>query len=62
MNSDDFNFVLDYVCLDDNFQYIEGLRDNCDGKLFYFVYVRCGVFLCFFYVDNVYLRCSVCFR
>lgn len=61
-NSDDFNSASDYVCLDDNPQYIEGSRDNRDGKLFYPVHARCGALPCPPYVDNAYLRCSVCSR
>lgn len=59
-NSDDFKSSSDYVCMDDNPQYIEGSRDNRDGKLFYPVHARCGALPCPPYVNDAYLRCCVC--
>lgn len=60
-NSDDFKSSSEFVCLDDNPQYIEGTRrNNDDGKLFYPVHAICGSLPCPPYVNNTYLRCCVC--
>ncbi|VDH94265.1 Hypothetical predicted protein [Mytilus galloprovincialis] len=49
----------EYACVDYDAQYIEGKRDNQDGKLFYPVVSKCGSLPCPPY-DNAKYMCSVC--
>lgn len=54
--------MSEYLCLDDNLDYVYGFRKDDNGRLFYFVKIVCGLLLCFFYENGEYVFCIVCFR
>ncbi|XP_063447189.1 short-chain collagen C4-like [Mytilus trossulus] len=50
----------EYACIDYDGEYIEGKRENQDGKLFYPVVSECGSLPCPPYVNAKYMVCVVC--
>ncbi|CAG2245609.1 unnamed protein product [Mytilus edulis] len=50
----------EYACVDYDAQYIEGKRENQDGKLFYPVVSKCGSLPCPPYENAKFMVCVVC--
>ena len=50
----------DYICVDQDAQYIPGTRENKNGALLYNVQGSCGALPCKPYVQGRELTCSVC--
>jgi hypothetical protein len=50
----------EYLCVDDNPDFLEGSRQNENGKLFYPVITVCGTLPCPPYKNGDYVACSVC--
>ena len=50
----------DYICVDENAEYVHGTRANRDGALLYPVEARCGSLPCRPYVSGRELTCAVC--
>lgn len=50
----------EYVCVDENIQFIPGGYENKDGKLIYPVVAKCGSLRCHPYIENKPIACVVC--
>ena len=50
----------DYICVDEDAEYIPGTQANKDGALLYPVQGECGSLPCHPYVDGRELTCAVC--
>ena len=49
-----------FVCLDADFEYLQGGSDDQNGGLFYMVEAQCGSLPCAPYVDGMEIACVVC--
>jgi len=55
-----YNSQKDFVCVDEDAEYVPGSGANRDGAMLYPVEGRCGSLPCLPYVDGRELTCAVC--
>lgn len=50
----------EFICVDENVQFVPGGYENKDGKLIYPVVAKCGSLRCHPYIENKPMACVVC--
>jgi hypothetical protein len=57
---DSHKAATEFVCVDDQPQAFPGTEANLFGRLFYFVYAKCGSLKCPPYKEETKVTCAVC--